>query len=199
MSRSSISKPSIANLQKAQLLPSGKGKALIPRHQRIAEAVGRGASMVEACRNEGIKVYANLSTDPRFQAVVAKERKKNELAIEMTRDKVMQGLLDAVDMARVMSDPHAMIKGWTEIGRMCGYYAPDTKKIEVSVSAKRLVDKFETMSDEELLKYAEKDIIDLFANEKIDSDDPNFRAAIEFGPSEAEIVPENPQNGEEKA
>lgn len=136
--------------------------------------------MVEACKAEGLKVYANLSTDPRFQAVVAKERRKNELVIEMTREKAMNGFMEAVEMARIQADPATMIKGWTEIARMCGYYAPDTKKIEVSVSAKRLVDKFETMSDDELLKYAEKDIIDVLSSEKTDLEDPNFQAEVEL-------------------
>lgn len=179
MSRSSISKPTEPTGQNAYRLN--------PKHKRIAEAVGRGASVAEACRKEGIKSSTNLSSDPRFQAVVAIERQKNAKVVEMTREKVMNGMLEAVDMARVQADPHAMIKAWTEIGRMCGYYAPDVKKIEVSVSAKRLVDKFETMSDEELLKYAEKDIIDILANEKTDVEDANFQARLDYDLPEAPI------------
>jgi phage terminase small subunit len=47
-----------------------------------------------------------------------------------------------------------MIAGWREIAKMLGYYEPERRKIDVSVSAKRMVDQFETMSDEELLRLA---------------------------------------------
>jgi hypothetical protein len=43
---------------------------------------------------------------------------------------------------------------------MCGYYEPQRVQVEVSVSAKRLFSQFETLSDEELLKLAEQEILD---------------------------------------
>lgn len=139
------------------------------RQRRVAELVGRGASWAGAAREAGYasvdSAAAGLSKDPRALALVATERSKNEVAVEMSRSRVMAGLLEAVDIAKVQADATSMIRGWSEVARMCGYYAPDTKKIEVSVSAKRLVDKFETMSDAELLKYAEKDVIDVVARE----------------------------------
>lgn len=150
-------------------LPDGDartfGGSLTPKQRKVAKLVGQGESWNSAAKKAG---YASGSsniavwkTDPRMMSIVAAEQKKNELVADMSRKKVMDGFLEAIDIARIQADPTAMIKGWTEVAKMCGYYAPDTKKIDISISAKRLVDKFETMSDEELLKYAEKDIIDL--------------------------------------
>ena len=39
---------------------------------------------------------------------------------------------------------------------MCGYYAPVKQQVDVSVSAKRMVDQFEAMSDAELLRLADQ-------------------------------------------
>jgi phage terminase small subunit len=143
---------------------------LTPRQRKVAQLVGRGDSWNSAALKAGYSQGAsNVSAwknDPRMQQLVLAEQRRNEASVEMTRKKVMDGFLEAIDQARVQADPATMIKGWTEVARMCGYYAPDAKKIEISISAKRLVDKFETMSDEELLKYAEKDILDVAFTEK---------------------------------
>jgi len=83
------------------------------------------------------------------QALVAEE-------LEVTRQEVMRGLLDAVEIARLQADPAALVKAWSELARMCGYYAPVKQQVDVSVSAKRMVDQFEVMSDAELLRLAEQ-------------------------------------------
>lgn len=66
------------------------------------------------------------------------------------------GLLDAVEAARLQGDAGAMIRGWSEIGRLMGYYAPERQiKIHANIAAKRVIDKLETLSDQELLKLVE--------------------------------------------
>lgn len=142
---------------------------LTPKQRRVAELVGRGESWNNAAKLAGYSQGAsNVSTwksDPRILQLISEERRKNELTVAMDRKKVMEGFLEAIEMAKIQSDPTAMIKGWSEIAKMCGYYAPETKKVDISISGKRLVDKFETMSDEELLKYAETDIVDLLQDD----------------------------------
>ncbi len=44
-----------------------------------------------------------------------------------------------------------MIRGWTEIGKMLGHYAPEVKKVELSMNQRALMNKYEAMSDEELM------------------------------------------------
>ena len=76
--------------------------------------------------------------------------------MNVSRDRVLQELEDAVDVAREKSDPGAMIAGWREIGKICGYYAPErVTKIDVNIAAKRFIDRLETMSDQELLDFAD--------------------------------------------
>lgn len=64
----------------------------------------------------------------------------------------MDGFLEAIDMARIQADSGNMVAGWREIAKMCGYYAPEVHKIDVTVTAKRVIDRLETMSDADLLE-----------------------------------------------
>ena len=40
----------------------------------------------------------------------------------MTRGKVQEELLKAVEIARMNGDAGSMIRGWSEIGKLCGLY-----------------------------------------------------------------------------
>lgn len=93
---------------------------------------------------------------PKVQAAIQYMHKKHEAAAQMTRKKVMDGFLEAIDMARMQADSSTMVAGWREIGRMCGYYAPEVKKIDISITAKRVIDKLETLSDDDLLQMVEE-------------------------------------------
>jgi hypothetical protein len=46
---------------------------------------------------------------------------------------------------------NAQIRGWVEIAKLLGYYAPEVKKLNLSVSGQVLMSKYEGTSDEELL------------------------------------------------
>ena len=69
----------------------------------------------------------------------------------VTRSAVLTGLQEAIDIARVRSDPSAMIAGWREIAKMCGYYAPERKQIALRSDRDPLRTQYEAMSDAELL------------------------------------------------
>jgi phage terminase small subunit len=164
--------------------PHERFAPLTEKQRALARNVGQGLSWANAAVKAGFSANSAMSyyqQDPRIQAAIRAEQARFEKVNDMDRKRVMDGFVEAIEMARIQSDPTAMIKGWTEVAKMCGYYAPETKKIEVSVSAKRLIDKLETMSDDELLRYAEKqaETIDFVENE----------------PQKALVGPENDENG----
>lgn len=103
--------------------------------------------------------YASENHKYVFQVPKVKEAMKEcfkyaEERMKMDRDKVLDGFMEAVEMAKIQADPEVMIQGWREIGRLCGYYAPEVKKIQMDVNHKRLMNQFETLTDEELMKIA---------------------------------------------
>ena len=61
----------------------------------------------------------------------------------------------------MMSDGGNIIRGWTEIGKILGLYAPEVKEVKITVGQARLRTQYEALSDEQLLAIAEgKQIID---------------------------------------
>lgn len=70
------------------------------------------------------------------------------------------GLLDAIDRARLAGEPNTEINGWKEVSKMMGFYAPEIKKIDLTVTQGNLKSKFEQMSDQELLELASRTVIE---------------------------------------
>ena len=99
---------------------------------------------------------SRLLRNAQVSAAVAEKQEEMADELDLSRERVMRGLLEAVEVSRLQADPSAMVKAWSEIARMCGYYAPVKQRVDVSVSAKRLVDQFEAMSDAELLRLADQ-------------------------------------------
>lgn len=100
---------------------------------------------------------STLMKNPKVIRAIAEERAEYAKASGMTKNKVIDGFAEAIDLGRIKGDPIAMIAGWREIGKMCGFYEPTKAKIEVSVQGQVLIQRLNTMSDEELLQLAEGD------------------------------------------
>ena len=79
---------------------------------------------------------------------------------QIKRLDVIEGVIDGIEMARMQGDSGNVIKGWTEVGKILGHYAPEIKKIDITMNQGRLRAKFEALSDEELLAIAEGNVID---------------------------------------
>jgi phage terminase small subunit len=132
------------------------------RQRHFVDAVAAGQSATEAAKAAGYSAASAHVRGCRLMKVKAVQdalaEKRAEIAeeLELTREKVMRGLLEAVEIARLQADPAALVKAWSELARLCGFYAPERKQVEVSVSAKRMVDQFEAMSDKELLQILEQ-------------------------------------------
>jgi phage terminase small subunit len=121
------------------------------------------------------------------QAAIRFSYQKYAQASQMTRKKVMDGLLEAINIAKIQADAGVMVAGWREIGKMCGYYAPEVKKIELSVTTRRVVDQLEVLSDDDLLKIVDENaqIIEGEAAEVLEHVQTASDAALEqeFGPA----------------
>ena len=89
---------------------------------------------------------------PSILRVYQAEKAAYEQASQMTRKKVMDGLLEAVEMAKLMAEPATMVSGWREIGRMCGYYEPAKHTLDINIKGDVTLRQLNSMSDAELLK-----------------------------------------------
>jgi hypothetical protein len=135
--------------------------ALTAKQKLFVENTLRGMPQTTAARaagyaEPGVEAVRLLKNDL-IKESIAYLHRKHEKAAQMTRKQVMDGFKEAIDMAKVQAEPATMVSGWREIARMCGYYAPEKREINVNITAKRAVDQLETLSDDELLEIIEKD------------------------------------------
>jgi phage terminase small subunit len=134
---------------------------LTDKQKIFIDAVCHGQTQTMAARSAGYEFpgpeAVRLMKIPKIKEALQYQHRKYEKATQMTRRRVMDGLVEAVEMAKVQADPGTMVNGWREIGRMCGYYAAEKKVIDINITAKRAVDKLEMMSDAELLEMIEND------------------------------------------
>lgn len=89
-----------------------------------------------------------------FRKALVTEQNRSRAVSNMSRKRVMRGMLEAVDMARDMRQPNTMLTGWKEIGRMCGFYEPERREIILSKSAEEMQKEIKTLTREQLLDIA---------------------------------------------
>jgi len=123
---------------------------------RFVKNLGKGMTQTQAARAAGYKFPSDegykLMQREHIRAAVAAERAKYEKKADMSRQKVMDGLKESIEMARLVSDPNAMVAGWREIAKICGYYAPEVKRLELSGPGGDAQHKLQHMTDEELVR-----------------------------------------------
>lgn len=110
------------------------------------------ASSIKAGYNDGASYAYRMTKMPNILRLYDEEKRLYEESSQMTRKRVMDGLLEGVEMAKLMAEPASMISGWREIGKMCGYYEPTRHKVDVNVSGNVVMERMNRLTDAELLK-----------------------------------------------
>ena len=127
------------------------------------EAILDGKSKAEAALSAGYSHRQSSSAAERsalVQNALAERREELSSATQITRVGVLNGILEAIEMARLQGEPLAMLAGFRDISKMMGYNAPEVKKVEVTSSQGRLRHKMQSLSDDDLLRLAEGGSID---------------------------------------
>lgn len=133
-----------------------KQKEVKAKHEAFANAILEGASESDAARAAGYHP-ASASTVMRQEDVqqhLASARQEISDTTTIRRLDVLNVFLDAIEMARTLADPANMINGADKVAKMMGYYAPETKRIELSMDQKVLDSKLKQLSDAELMELA---------------------------------------------
>jgi len=101
-----------------------------------------------------------ISRSETVKQEIALAREEISNLTTLKRLDVIEGVMDGINTAKFMSDGGNIIRGWTEIAKILGLYAPEIKKIEVTIGQARLRTQYETLSDEQLLRIASGETID---------------------------------------
>lgn len=134
-------------------------KPLTDKQKAFVHSWAKGNSISRATLDAGFAddgLGYRLARQPNILALKAQLSAQYEEAGQMDRKQVMEGLKEAIEMAKLMAEPAAMIAGWREIGKMCGYYAPVETKLKIDVTGNVTMTRLTQMSDTELLELIEK-------------------------------------------
>lgn len=97
---------------------------------------------------------AELLKTPEMQEEAEAIRGQLSAYYGITKERVVKGMVDAIDRAKQLGDPRTEIAGWKELAQMHGLYAASEQHIKVSYDASRLERDIKEASHEELLKLA---------------------------------------------
>lgn len=149
-------------------------KPLTEKQRAFVKFWAQGESIISASEragySDGAALAYRLVRMPNILRVYNHEKALYEEASQMTRKKVMDGLLEAVDMAKMLAEPATMVAGWKVVAQMCGYMAPVEKKLTINTTGSALMQRMAQMSDAELLKQIEDHIAEESSGHQEDPD-----------------------------
>lgn len=120
-----------------------------------------GRSKAEAMKAAGIEHdnYDTMMLRPNVQRAILESQAHCQQQLNLSRERVLQGMLEAVEMARSMGDPKVMIQGWKEIAAVSGYLN-HAKQVNINATGEMTVKNLSAMSTEQLLQLASGTVID---------------------------------------
>lgn len=136
-------------------------KPLTDKQKAFVKFWAQGESIQSASARagyaDGAQMAYRLVHMPNILALKSKYEAEWIEESQMTRKKVMDGMLESIEMAKLMAEPASMIAGWREIGKICGYYAPVETRVKIDVSGNVVLGQMNSMTDAELLKLISRD------------------------------------------
>lgn len=163
------SKPKVPPIELPEFKPKnltlGTGPRLNGRQKLFVKYyVDQRMNQSAAARAAGYPEPKGMATKlmklTKVKNAIAERRESLAQSVGMTKKRVMEGFEEAIDLARLKGDPLTMVAGWREIGKMCGFYEPQVKKVDISVNGEVLLHRLNEMSDAELLALAEGETSD---------------------------------------
>lgn len=120
-----------------------------------------GMSDAAAARHAGAKgtgAGSDLSTRPHVIAAIRAQKQTNARKMEMTRDKIIEGLAEAIEHAKLYAEPASEIAGWREIAKITGFYDAPVKKKELSEKQERFLQLIQEMDEGDIINMLAKDV-----------------------------------------
>lgn len=109
---------------------------LTPRQNAYVYWRQQGLSPYQAAKRAGYhdaRSAAHTNDNmPAIRELIGKLDEARRVRFEIDRDRVVEGIMEALSVAREQSDPKSMIQAWTEIARITGVQAPEVRRVEVT-------------------------------------------------------------------
>lgn len=130
---------------------------LTPREVRFVleygiDGCGTQAAIRAGVAPAGAHVWASRALrKAKVSAALHARQSADATRLSIQRDDVLNGLVEAAEMAKLQSDPAGMVAAWKQVGHLMGYYSPERIKVDMSVQGQTMVNHLERLSDADLL------------------------------------------------
>ena len=122
----------------------------------LVDANGTQAAIRAGYGAAGARVAAHrLLTNVAISSAIEARQSVDATRLSVDRNRVLTGLLEAVEMAREQRNPAGMVAGLREIGKLMGFYT-DRVKVDVGVTDQQERRRMEAMTDAELLAMVQQ-------------------------------------------
>ncbi len=125
--------------------------ALSTQQSTYVDGILTGKSKNKAAKGAGYPNSSAPDISERVRFEIAQAREKLTDLTQIKRLDVVDGIMDAIACARMQGDAGNMIKGWSEVAKILGHYAPEAKSLNISMNHQRIRSKYEAMSVDELI------------------------------------------------
>lgn len=130
------------------------GRKLTPLQRAYIAERARGMTKIDSAIMAGYsgthEVAKQVEESDAVQQELARIRAETAKNANVTKEMVAQWLIEAVELAKRLSDPGGMVAASRELGKLLGHYAPEVKKIEKAINKADMKRALEDLSDEEL-------------------------------------------------
>ena len=122
---------------------------------QFAVNISMGMTQTAAARASGYNAQMGtaLMKDPETQALIAHNSKEMQSQLILSRNDVLEGMLSAIDDAKLVGEAMPQIAGWREVGKIIGCYAPEKKELVIEQNVEVIQKRVREIADEELHKY----------------------------------------------
>lgn len=116
-----------------------------------AAAVRAGYS--RKCARE---IAYELLTKPHILAALQARQAAEAERLGITRQRVVAGLLESIELAKNNSDPATCVRGWATLGQLMGYYPSKHHVVEVTAPSLADTAAYQRMTDADLMRLIEE-------------------------------------------
>ena len=122
----------------------------------LVDGCGAKAAVRSGIAPSGAHVWASRTLRiAKVSAALQARQSADATRLSLRREEVLNGLLDGINQAREQANPMAMIRGWAEVAKLMGFYAPGQVKVDMNVQGQVEMKRLNQMTDAELLKIIE--------------------------------------------
>lgn len=118
----------------------------------LVDGCGAQAAIRSGVAVSGAHVWASRTLRiAKVADALAARQAADATRLSLRREDVLEGPVQAAEMAKLQCDPAGMVCAWKQVGLLMGYYSPERVQVDLNVAGHVELGRLNQYSDAELL------------------------------------------------